>query len=339
MRLRRTLTALVKRRKSLLERSQRDKPLRVITIGRLPPPVGGVNSSIQSLLRASAERSDVSVELLDWTQMWKLPFYRPDFLHLHFSKPGKRALGSFIGVLSNAKVVHTIHSNNFNFRRVGNRLATGISSGFILLNEDILDRFRAKNLNNSSLMTPIISNSGIRESSRLKPDLEDWLQNQKGSVAIVYCYDRSKYNGSEVYGFSFVAKLLPRLNEMNWSVLFLDPNGHYSSEELFPEMTPNAFLHSSHVEFVPILQHATAYLRPTATDGNSVAVLEALAAGVPVIASDVVPRPRGVKLYKFGDEEKFLQVLRRTDELIDSSDAPRLTSFDEYLAFLGSLSS
>lgn len=44
----------------------------------------------------------------------------------------------------------------------------------------------------------------------------------------------------------------------------------------------------------PALQLATVYLRPTLTDGDAVSIREAMAAGLPVLASDVVARPDGV---------------------------------------------
>jgi glycogen synthase len=44
----------------------------------------------------------------------------------------------------------------------------------------------------------------------------------------------------------------------------------------------------------PALRMAALYLRPTLTDGDAVSVREAIAAGVPVLASDVVARPEGV---------------------------------------------
>jgi glycosyltransferase involved in cell wall biosynthesis len=45
----------------------------------------------------------------------------------------------------------------------------------------------------------------------------------------------------------------------------------------------------------PALCRATLYLRPTLTDGDAVSIREALAAGVTVLASDVVARPPGVQ--------------------------------------------
>ncbi len=50
----------------------------------------------------------------------------------------------------------------------------------------------------------------------------------------------------------------------------------------------------------PALTLAAVYLRPTLTDGDAVSVREAIAAGVPVLASDVVVRPAGVRTLALG---------------------------------------
>lgn len=47
------------------------------------------------------------------------------------------------------------------------------------------------------------------------------------------------------------------------------------------------------------------YVRPTSTDGDSVAVREALDLGLQVVASDVCRRPDGVLTYKYGDNADF----------------------------------
>jgi glycosyltransferase involved in cell wall biosynthesis len=44
----------------------------------------------------------------------------------------------------------------------------------------------------------------------------------------------------------------------------------------------------------PALRLGTIFLRPTLTDGDALSIREAMAAGVPVLASDVVRRPTGV---------------------------------------------
>ena len=59
-------------------------------------------------------------------------------------------------------------------------------------------------------------------------------------------------------------------------------------------------------------EKTTVYIRPTSTDGDSVAVREALDMGARVVASDVCSRPYGVRVYRYGNQEDFATVLRDT---------------------------
>lgn len=48
-------------------------------------------------------------------------------------------------------------------------------------------------------------------------------------------------------------------------------------------------------------KYTNTYIRPTSSDGDSVAVREALSLGIHVVASDVCKRPQGTNLYHFND--------------------------------------
>ena len=54
-------------------------------------------------------------------------------------------------------------------------------------------------------------------------------------------------------------------------------------------------------EFYPILKQSNMFIRPTNTDGDAVSIREALDFNIPCIASDVVVRPKEVKLFKNRD--------------------------------------
>jgi glycosyltransferase involved in cell wall biosynthesis len=56
-----------------------------------------------------------------------------------------------------------------------------------------------------------------------------------------------------------------------------------------------------HDEFLTLLERSSAYVRTPACDGISASVLEALALGVPVLASQNGHRPPGVMTYEEGD--------------------------------------
>lgn len=80
---------------------------------------------------------------------------------------------------------------------------------------------------------------------------------------------------------------------------------------------------AGHVRFLGPLPHARClalvarshlFMRPSLADGDAVSVREALALGVPVVASDSAPRPAGVHLFRSGDsadlERRIAALLR-----------------------------
>jgi glycosyltransferase involved in cell wall biosynthesis len=67
--------------------------------------------------------------------------------------------------------------------------------------------------------------------------------------------------------------------------------------------------YESRSEFLPVYAVADVFLRPTTTDGDANSIREALHFGIPVVASDVIPRPAGCRLYPFGNHEELVRVV------------------------------
>lgn len=309
--------------------------LRIFAVGPLPPPPGGVASSMQSLLDATRNLDNVELRVIPWHQMWRLPLQRPDVLHLNFSKPAKRALGTIFGRLCGSSIVHTIHGNTFDFGNLGNLVACRLSQGFILLNAHIMERFRARGIFNTIQMTPILETCRSDAKIPLSFEINDIISKKDNSkIALVYSNSRREIDGLDIYGFGFIASALPALREMGWNVIFLDPNGNFEPGELFDTDVTNALLHRAPVDFRHLLKSVDVYLRPTSTDGNSVAVLEALALGTPVLASNAVPRPNGVMTYTFDDKDDFLAQIRTVCDSSPKNTASSLTRPDKYVAYM-----
>lgn len=66
-----------------------------------------------------------------------------------------------------------------------------------------------------------------------------------------------------------------------------------------------------HPEALALLSRGDAFIRPTTHDGDSISVREALALGIPCVASDVCQRPEGTFLFKAGDAEDLARRVRR----------------------------
>jgi glycosyltransferase involved in cell wall biosynthesis len=60
------------------------------------------------------------------------------------------------------------------------------------------------------------------------------------------------------------------------------------------------FLTGNH-SFFEVLKMSNCFIRNTSTDGDSLSIKEALYIGLPVIATDCVSRPKGVKLINYND--------------------------------------
>jgi len=56
-----------------------------------------------------------------------------------------------------------------------------------------------------------------------------------------------------------------------------------------------------HLEAMAVMEHASAFVRPTLADGDALTVREALALGTPCVASDVSTRPEGTIVFRGGD--------------------------------------
>jgi glycogen(starch) synthase len=62
-----------------------------------------------------------------------------------------------------------------------------------------------------------------------------------------------------------------------------------------------------HQECLHVISRSVAFVRPTFTDGDSISVREALALGVPVIASNAAARPEGTVLFETGNPDDLMK--------------------------------
>ena len=129
-------------------------------------------------------------------------------------------------------------------------------------------------------------------------------------LLLVYGFRFSRFDGKDLYGFEssirMLHQLMPHYSQIGLVVLCPD-SGSDSGKERLAELRGLSYelgtadsiywvLHPFDA-LQSLLQQCTLYIRPTLSDGDSLLVREALAKSVRVVASDVVPRPKGVETY------------------------------------------
>jgi glycosyltransferase involved in cell wall biosynthesis len=124
------------------------------------------------------------------------------------------------------------------------------------------------------------------------------------------------YEGQDLYGLDHLVDLAARLKpdypDIGVAVCFWE---HAPADEPYLNelrrkaaaqgVEGNLLFNTRKGSFVPVLEAADLFVRPTNTDGDAVSIREALYLGVPAVASDAVERPDGSILFRTRDVDDF----------------------------------
>jgi len=124
-------------------------------------------------------------------------------------------------------------------------------------------------------------------------------------------------NGNDLYGIERTCKIFKDLSQSHPSAALIvcigDPN---ENAELLNKIKnsiqedPNIIFWEHCSNSWSIFSEKTIYLRPTSTDGNSISIHEALFFKSPVIASNVVSRPKGCTLFEYVNDEDYINKIK-----------------------------
>jgi len=159
------------------------------------------------------------------------------------------------------------------------------------------------------------------EAALASPRLQAWLDREPGLpllVALVYRALPPLLSQADVYGLDLLTatceELRARGTPFRFALLLAQEPRSADEQEYFASFeTRLRKALGSHLGIfvdeyaLPAIARAAVFLRPTRTDGDAVSVREAIALGVPVVASDAAPRPAGVRLHRAGEVESLLE--------------------------------
>lgn len=110
------------------------------------------------------------------------------------------------------------------------------------------------------------------------------------------------------YGFELLLEAVSRLKQKHPRIGCLVMGAGPGPEGLGDEFCLAGDL--DHELCLALMARADVYVRPTYRDGDSISVREAVALGVPVVASNVGTRPDGVSLFEPGDVDGLVEKIR-----------------------------
>ncbi len=133
---------------------------------------------------------------------------------------------------------------------------------------------------------------------------------EEGDCLLFYAESFTTYENKDIYGTNEIIQLFCRLSESNFDLKLIFCIASVNNNTLLKELQSNVPISIRNKvywqlgpvsEMWPLLETSTVLIRPTCTDGDSIMVREALAFGLPVIASDVTQRPDGCIVYEYGN--------------------------------------
>ena len=299
---------------------------KVCIFGRIPPPFGGVTVSIKNYITA-LETKGIEVHLFSFRSLAK----RYDLSHIHYSLPYKRFIAALIAKIISKKVIFTVHGNQFKHSNKINRWTLTFVDGVILLNYTIYCKEK-EYFENHNIKT-IVLTSILKEGLQLDFVNKMYFEKKPNlKYILVYAYKKAIFDKKDLYGLDFIIKNLGEFDD-NYRIVILDPMSHYKTE--IREVNSKKIIYIPKVvNFYSLLKQVDVYVRPTQTDGNSVAIQEALLLNIPVIASDVVSRPIGVHTYRnldFSDFYLKLSDIKRYENSV------LISTIEDYLNFCQNL--
>lgn len=308
-----------------------NKNPKIAIIGPCPPPYGGISIHIQRTLfyldRAGFNH-DFYLEnktagnipryyefygLGKLISFLRLFFKRYKLIHHHSPSWEVRVILSIYGMFGKNIYLH-IHGSSLRDTIEANGIKSFLTKKFLKFaniiadNKDIADlavKHQAKSVAIiDAFLPPIYKESIYKEFIAQYGEI---LENRNYVISMVGWF--SYYGREDLYGFDIALQALHKFKkEVDESVLLLASINGVRSEKLHQEiknyiekknLNNNViFIYDNLPQIWPIYIISNVFIRPTFSDGSALSVKEAMWFETPVIASDCVPRPKGVILFK-----------------------------------------
>ena len=286
------------------------KPIRILIMGKTPPPIGGVTIHLQRLLNHLENKIEYDFFNLNHFNSFKFlrTLSKYNVAHLHSSNVYLRVIFALVSKVFNIKSIITYHGNLGRFGHFKNfvdLLSLKLSYIPILINQMSYDIALKHNKNSKliSVFLPPLSTNPLPSNYFL--EIEKFKKTK--IIYVTNAYNLSfDEDGKEIYGLSQLLKLFK--DNANRLLIIADPSSNYKKyiHQYYPDFINNAYWICEPIDFYELLKMCDGSIRNTTTDGDALSVRESLFLKKPTFASNVVDRPKGTITYNAVEELSYL---------------------------------
>jgi glycosyltransferase involved in cell wall biosynthesis len=303
---------------------------KLLIIGPILPPVGGISIHIDRFVKLFNE--EFIIDFVDEARLKKKGIFNlrsfnlseyfrkihsADIIFIHSVKRIQRYFHLIAGKLTKSKVIFTVHtypkSLGFPFGFL-DRFVFNLANRVIFVNQHMnsylklpVDKIFVKH----AFLPPV-----LEKEAELPSSLLEIIENAKKDGKIIIGsngWKLQKFNGEDMYGLDLCMKAVHSLKNKGVRNLFVfnvstieGVEDYFDSclEQISKYSIQDSFLLlNEKLSFVKLIEKADITVRATNTDGDSLSIRESLFFNKPIIASDVVERPKGVILFKTRNEK------------------------------------
>ncbi len=308
--------------------------------------IGGVSIHVRRLEKLLHD--DFSIKIIDESKLrfndgktynlrkgnlfkyFKLIF-NSDIIHIHTSINWLRLIHILLCKLLLKKVILTIHSLTHVKTRKELfflKIAVIISNKVICVNNQI--KIKLKELDMvvmHAFLPPILS----YENDLPQELIYNLKLNKKNRIVVSNAYRLVLHNEQDLYGFDLLIDVARKIktNADNIKIILVVSSVENCKELLFRYIS---LINKENLEdfitiipysisFVKLIQKSDLVVRATNTDGDALTIRESLFFNKPVVASDVIERPKGTVLFKNRDSmDLYLKIKENIDNSNDVSE-------------------
>ncbi len=337
------------------------KKNKILLVGPLPPPIGGVSIHLKRL--SFLLENEFEIDYIDESHRIKEKYFNvrslrffqyfkkiawSDLIYIHSGGKILKFFHIVIGKIFFKKIIITIHSYPFTSTpgfKFLDKFFFNLSNLIIVVNQDILDQLELSS--KKCIVQPAFIPPDMEEEISLPASVSDWIDERKDNGKSIICanaWQLKTFKDQDLYGLDMCIEVAEQIIGQGYKISFIfivsslekyrEKYLYYQSIIKKNNLSEDFLLLNQNLSFVKLIEKSDIVLRPTNTDGDALTVREALFLGKPVIASNIVSRPRGTILFKTRD---VVDLKNKLIETINNQPNTNLNSeyqeFKEYQNF------